>query len=485
MAEFTMTINGAAARSAASFPVINPATEEVVAEAPSCTREQLDLAMVTAEAAFPGWSRDEARRRDLMLQAAAAIDRAAPEIIPVLTAEQGKPLGDARFEASLPGRWLRHFAGLGLPGDEVLQEDEVAISILQRRPMGVIAGITPWNFPLYQAIEKIAPALAAGNTIVIKPSPYTPLTTLMLGELLRPVFPPGVVNVVSGGDDLGQWITTHPVPRKVVFTGSVATGKRVAAAAGADIKLVTLELGGNDPAIVLDDADVTDIAPKIFWTAFGNCGQICNAIKRVYAPANLYDDLVAALADQANAAKVGPGDVEGVHIGPLNNKAQWRRVKALTEDALVAGAVAAAGGHALPGPGYFFAPTVLRGVSDGVRVVDEEQFGPVLPVIKYSSIDDAVSRANNSHFGLSASVWSADSGRARAVADRLQAGTVGVNSHMVGGEQICYGGIKWSGTGVVNGYLGLLGYLIPRVVNTARSWQGVELPAALEATGVQ
>jgi acyl-CoA reductase-like NAD-dependent aldehyde dehydrogenase len=480
MTEFTMTIDGEAARAAASSPVIDPATEDVIADAPLCSRDQLDLAMEAAARALPSWSRDEPARRELMRRAAEVMDSAADSIVPILTAEQGKPLGDSGFEASLPGRWLRHFADVELPADEILQEDEIAISILERRPIGVVAGITPWNFPLYQAIEKIAPALAAGNTIVIKPSPYTPLTTLMLGESLRSVFPPGVVNVVSGTDDLGHWITTHSIPRKIAFTGSVATGRRVASVSGADLKLLTLELGGNDPAIVLDDVDVAEVAPKIFWTAFGNCGQICNAIKRVYAPKRVYDDLVEALAEQAKAVKVGSGRDPGVQMGPLNNRAQWERVKELTDDALSAGAVAAAGGQPLPGPGYFFAPTVLRDVSDGVRVVDEEQFGPVLPIVKYDTIDDAISRANNSHFGLSASVWSADADRAAAVAELLEAGTVGINSHMIGGERICYGGAKWSGIGVANGYLGLLGYTVPRVVNRARAWHGVELPAALE-----
>jgi acyl-CoA reductase-like NAD-dependent aldehyde dehydrogenase len=293
------------------------------------------------------------------------------------------------------------------------------------------------------------------------------------------------VNIVSGTDEVGEWMTTHPVPRKVAFTGSVATGKRVAAAVAPDLKLLTLELGGNDPAIVLDDADVGEIAPKILWTAFGNCGQICNAIKRVYAPPSLYDPLVEALAEHARAIVVGPGDAAGVHLGPLNNRPQRERVSELARDAVAAGARAVCGGDVLPGPGYFFAPTILRDVSDGVRVVDEEQFGPVLPVIRYSTVEDAIARANATHFGLSASVWSSDPDRAAGVADRLEAGTVGINSHMIGGERICYGGVKWSGIGVVNGREGLLGYTIPRVVNRARAWQGVELPAALEATGAQ
>lgn len=478
-----MTIDGEAVHGADRFPVLNPATEEVVAQAPECSRQQLDDAFTAALRALPAWSADAELRRELLLRAAESLDAFAPDIVPVLTAEQGMPLGDSGFEAGLPGRWFRHYAGLGVPADEILQADEIAVSVLQRRPIGVVAAITPWNFPLYQAVEKLAPALMAGNTVVVKPSPYTPLTTLMLGERLRALFPPGVVNVVSGSDEVGRWMTAHPSARKVAFTGSVATGRRVSEAVASDLKLLTLELGGNDPAIVLDDADVAEIAPKIFWTAFGNCGQICNAIKRVYAPIALYDELVDALAELARNVKVGPGTEQGVHMGPLNNRAQWLRVKELVDDAIAGGGRVVTGGHPLPGPGYFFAPTILRDVSDGVRIVDEEQFGPALPVIAYDSVHDAIRRANDTHFGLSASVWSGDPGRAEAVGDQLETGTVGINSHMIGGERICYGGVKWSGIGVVNGREGLLQYTYPRVVNRARAWQGLELPAVLEATG--
>jgi acyl-CoA reductase-like NAD-dependent aldehyde dehydrogenase len=483
MATFSMTIDGKAVHQLDTFPVLDPATEEVIAQAPKCSRGQLDEAFAAAARAFPAWSADGQRRRELLMRAAQDLDAFASEIIPVLTAEQGKPLGDSSFEAALPGRWFRHYAGLGVPEDEVLQEDEIVVSILQRRPVGVIAAITPWNFPLYQAVEKLAPALMAGNTVVLKSSPHTPLTTLMLGERLRALLPPGVVNVVCGSDEVGEWMTAHPIPRKVAFTGSVATGRRVAEAVASDLKLLTLELGGNDPAIVLEDADVAEIAPKIFWTAFGNCGQICNAVKRVYVPAGLHDEFVQALAEIARGVVVGPGTQEGVHMGPLNNRAQWSRVKDLVDDALAAGGRAVAGGHPLPGPGYFFAPTVLADVTDGMRIVDEEQFGPVLPVIRYDGVQDAVRRANDTHFGLSASVWSADPERAATVADQLEAGTVGINSHMIGGERICYGGVKWSGIGVANGREGLLQYTYPRVINRARAWQGLELPAVLEATG--
>jgi acyl-CoA reductase-like NAD-dependent aldehyde dehydrogenase len=255
---------------------------------------------------------------------------------------------------------------------------------------------------------KIAPALRAGNTVVLKPSPFTPLATLRLGELLRSVLPPGVLNVVSGGDALGAWMTEHPAARKISFTGSVATGKRVAAAAAPDLKRITLELGGNDPAIVLDDADVDAVADGIFWGSFGNAGQICSAIKRVYVPDSLHGALVDALADRARSVKVCDGREKGAQLGPISTRPQFERVCELVEDALAGGARAAAGGTPLDGPGNFFAPTVLTDVEDGARIVDEEQFGPALPVVAYRDLEDAVARANHTHFGLCGSVWGAD-----------------------------------------------------------------------------
>ncbi|MCI3949721.1 MAG: aldehyde dehydrogenase family protein, partial [Acidimicrobiales bacterium] len=285
-----------------------------------------------------------------------------------------------------------------------------------RKPLGVVAAITPWNFPVSLASWKIAPALLAGNTMVLKPSPFTPLSSLRIGELLRAALPPGVLNVVSGGDALGGWMTAHPVPRKISFTGSVATGKRVAAAAAPDLKRVTLELGGNDPAILLDDVDPDAVVDKVFWAAFANNGQVCSAIKRVYVPEALYGRVVDALADRARAVRVGDGAAEGTELGPVNNRPQFERVAELVDDAVRGGARAVAGGSAREGSGYFFEPTILADVSDGTRIVDEEQFGPALPVIAYRDLDDAVERANATHFGLSGSVWSGDPDRGAEVA---------------------------------------------------------------------
>jgi len=283
MSDFTMTIGGKSAPAVDSFDVINPATGAAFTTAPECTKAQLDTAMQAAADAYRTWRRDEAARREVLQRCAAVITERAGELAPILTQEQGKPLPQAFAEIMGAAMWFTYTATLQLPV-EVLQDDESAHIEVRRRPLGVVAAITPWNFPLILATWKIAPALLAGNTVVLKPSPFTPLTSLKLGELLRDVVPAGVVNVISGGNDLGGWMTSHPIPRKISFTGSVATGKKVAAAAAPDLKRVTLELGGNDPAIVLPDANPKEIAAKLFWGAFQNCGQGCSAIKRVYAP---------------------------------------------------------------------------------------------------------------------------------------------------------------------------------------------------------
>jgi acyl-CoA reductase-like NAD-dependent aldehyde dehydrogenase len=462
-----MTIGGHGVEAARSFGVVNPATGAVHAQAPDCSPEQLDQAMAAASGAYRDWKRDLEARRKALHTAADLLMAKAGEIAPVLTGEQGKPLKDANIEVFGAAVWLKYFADLELPR-EVIQDDERAFAEVIRRPMGVVAAITPWNFPLVLASWKIGPALLAGNTMVLKPSPYTPLATLKMGELLREAFPPGVLNVISGNDPLGARMTEHPTPRKISFTGSVATGKRVAAAAAPDLKRVTLELGGNDPAILLDDVDVPAAADKLFAGAFANNGQVCSAIKRVYVPERLYSDVVEALAVRAGNARVGDGMLEGVEYGPINNRPQFERVAELVADALASGARAAAGGKPVGGPGFFFEPTILADLSDGTRIVDEEQFGPALPIIAYRDLDDAISRANGTHFGLSGSVWSSDPERAASVAEELECGTAWVNTHLALAPHQPFGGFKWSGVGVENGPWGLHAFTELQVLHRSR-----------------
>jgi acyl-CoA reductase-like NAD-dependent aldehyde dehydrogenase len=474
MSDFVMTIGGDTVPAPDSFGVINPATGDVFAQAPECSREQLDAAFDAASKAQRDWKLDEDVRRQTLLKMADVLLASTGELAPVLTAEQGKPLGDANIEVFAAAIWCQYFANIETP-PQVIQDDAEARVEVVRRPVGVVAAITPWNFPLTLAFWKIAPALLAGNTLVLKPSPFTPLTTLKVAEILRDVMPPGILNVVSGGDELGAWMTGHPVPRKVSFTGSIETGKKVAMSAAPDLKRVTLELGGNDPAIVLDDADPAVVSKAIFAGAFNNNGQVCSAIKRVYVPEALYDDVVEGLVAQAAAVKVGDGTDEGTKLGPINNKPQFERVKELVGDALSHGATAAVGGHAMDRPGYFFEPTILAGLSDGTRIVDEEQFGPALPVISYRDVDDVVERANATHFGLSGSVWSSDSERAAGVAGRLECGTAWVNTHLALAPQQPFGGFKWSGVGVENGPWGLAEFSEIQVMHRSKSADGLNL----------
>jgi len=462
-----MTVGGKDVHTVDTFGVCNPATGRVFAQAPDCSPAQLDEAVQAAADAFPLWRDDIGARRGALLAAAARIEESAQELATLLTMEQGKPLADAHFEVMVTAMTLRGTAALDLPREVIRDDDEERIEVLHQ-PMGVVAAITPWNVPLIQAAMKFAPALLAGNTVVLKPSPFTPLSSLALGVVLRDALPPGVLNVVSGQDPLGAQLAAHPTVRKVSFTGSVAAGKHVAASAAPDLKRITLELGGNDAGILLDDFDLDVHADKLFWGAFVNCGQICAALKRLYVPRARYTEVVDALADRARSVEVGDGMLPDVRMGPLATAPQFARVQELVSDALAGGAIAAAGGRRLDGDGYFFAPTILRDLEDGVRVVDEEQFGPVLPVIPYDDIDDAVARANRTHFGLDGSVWSADPERAAAVAARLECGTSWVNTHAMPAPGVPFSGHKWSGLGVAGGLAGLLSYTETKVLHVVR-----------------
>jgi acyl-CoA reductase-like NAD-dependent aldehyde dehydrogenase len=427
--ELTMTIDGKPVLATGFFPVENPATGEVVTHAPDATEAQLDDAFEAAARARPPWSADAGGREAGLLAAAGAVAGAVDELAELITVEQGKPLAEARAEVWATAAAFRHFASTRFE-PTVLQDGPGARVVVRRRPVGVVAAITPWNSPIMVAGGmKIAPALAAGNTIVLKPSPFTPLGTLRLGQLLALALPPGVVNVVSGGGALGRWMTTHPVPRLITFTGSPQTGRIVAEAAARDLKRAVLELGGNDPAILLDDVAIPDVAEALFWGAFGNAGQTCVAIKRIYVPERLCDELVDALAALADAVVVGDGHDPETQVGPLTVEGQRVIVADLVNDATVRGGRVVAGGATIEGPGYFYRPTVLDSVTDGFPIVDQEQFGPALPVVSYRDVEEVLARVNASDYGLGGSVWSADPDRARLVADSIQAGTTWVNTH--------------------------------------------------------
>jgi acyl-CoA reductase-like NAD-dependent aldehyde dehydrogenase len=462
-----LLIGGRLEGGARRLPVVNPATEAVIARAAGADRAQADAAVEAAWRAFGGWAErpveDRARRLDHF---ANALMGRIEEMALWLTLEQGKPLAAARREVTACAAILAHFSKARLPRT-VVRADEQSLITIVREPLGVVAAITPWNFPLLLLAMKIGPALIAGDTVVIKPAQTTPLTTSLLGELCAEIFPPGVVNVVVDDGDLGDALTSHPLVAKVAFTGSTPTGRRVMANAASGLKRLTLELGGNDPAIVLDDADVEAVAAKLYAGATLNSGQVCFAIKRLYAPARIYDVLCGALAELARRAVVGEGVRPEVEIGPVQNRRQFERLQAYAEEARGAGAVLA-GGEWPGGPGFFVPPMIVAGLPDSARLVREEQFGPILPVLKYDDLDDAIARANDSDYGLGASVWTGDADRGAAVAERVRSGVVWVNKLFDLPPDVPFGGARQSGIGVECGEEGLLAFTQTKVVNVAR-----------------
>jgi acyl-CoA reductase-like NAD-dependent aldehyde dehydrogenase len=462
-----MTIDGRSVKAERTFEVMNPATGSRLASAPDCTRSQVDEVMEGALRAFHIWRLDDAARCAAMQAAAIELEAAATDLALILTAEQGKPLRDSLAEVETSVKWFRWYAEPDLVNPEIVEDGDERKIEVYRRPLGPAVAITPWNFPIQLAGKKAAQALRPGNTLVIKPSPYTPLATLKFVEVLQKAFPPGVLSAVTGGADLGAWMTEHPLTRKISFTGSTGVGKLVAAAAVPDLKRITLELGGNDAAVVLDDADPLTVAKGIFDRALVNCGQTCAAIKRAYVPERLFDDVVEALAECARDAVIGDGMDPLTDYGPLNNRPQLRIVSDLVDDALHNGARAAVGGEAPEGAGYFYRPTILSNVHDGMRIVDEEQFGPALPVLSYSSLDDAVERANSGKYGLGGSVWTSDPQRGGEVASRLECGTAWVNTHAITTPDQPFAGAKWSGMGVENGRWGLYDFTQLQAIHTA------------------
>jgi acyl-CoA reductase-like NAD-dependent aldehyde dehydrogenase len=357
--------------------------------------------------------------------------------------------------------------GIEIPVETLVDNEQQHIE-LRYRPLGVVGIITPWNAPVNLALGPLVSALYTGNTVVLKPSPYTPLTTLKLGELMRPIFPAGVVNVLAGGAELGRFMTEHPAIDKISFTGSVATGKKVLASAAGTLKRVTLELGGNDPAIIMDDVDPKAIAKKVFFASFVNSGQVCMAIKRIYAHEKIYDALCEALAEEANKAVVGDGLDPKTELGPIQNKMQYDKVRAIIEDTKRRGARILAGGDVPDRPGYFVTPTIVVDVPEDSRLVREEQFGPIVPILKFNDLDDALARANDTRYGLSGSVWTSDVDRGAEIAAKLEVGTAWVNQHRATSAFVPFGGAKESGYGRQYSVLGLKGYMEPEVISVAK-----------------
>jgi acyl-CoA reductase-like NAD-dependent aldehyde dehydrogenase len=437
--------------------VRNPATGQVVGLSPLATPSDLDAAVAAARAAFPSWAaRSSADRAEICGRVAETIDAHAEELAHLLTLEQGKPLNGlgSRFEIGGAVAWTRHTASLDLPV-EVVQDGPDGRVELHRKPIGVVGAITPWNWPVMIACWHIIPAIRTGNTVVLKPSPNTPLSTIRLVELINEVLPAGVVNVITDNNDLGAALTSHPDVAKITFTGSTATGRRVMASAADTLKRLTLELGGNDAGIVLPDADPKAIAEGLFWGAFINSGQTCAALKRLYVHDSIYDAVCDALAAYASAIKIGDGLAEDAVLGPLQNAAQFGIVSDFVADAIARGGRVLTGGAPSGGPGYFYPITLVADLDHGAKLVDFEQFGPALPIIRYHDIEEAITKANDNPSGLGGSVWSGDIATAKQVAARLECGSVWINKHGAIQPNAPFGGVKQSGIGVEFGVDGL------------------------------
>lgn len=460
MQKYNMLIGGNAYEAASYVDVKNPANGETVGLMPVATPADLDKAVAMATEAFGSWSTtSDAERNGACLKIADVIAAHAEELAQLLTREQGKPLGGlgSRFEVGGAEAWTRFTAALELPV-EVLQDNNEGRVELHRKPIGVVGSITPWNWPVMIAVWHIIPAIRAGNTVVIKPSRLTPLSTIRLVELINEVVPAGVLNVVTGDDsvfNVGAAMSSHSGIAKIAFTGSTATGRKIMSSAAETLKRMTLELGGNDAGIVLPDADPRQIAEGLFWGAFINNGQTCAALKRLYVHDSIYEQVCEELVRIAKAVPMGDGMNEASVLGPIQNEMQFSRVRDLVEDAKAKGGRILTGGAPTGGPGHFYPITLVADVDHGSRLVDEEQFGPALPIIRYSDLDEVIDRANDNPNGLGGSVWSADLVRAKEVALRLRCGSVWINKHGAIQPNAPFGGVKQSGIGVSFGIEGL------------------------------
>ena len=438
------------------FDVINPATGAVFAQCPAGSLGQLDQAVNAAQLAFKSWRHSSHPDRcERLLAIAADIEQEAPSLARLIVLEQGKPLELAFSEVMGAAAWTRYAAGQEIAVERVEETPTQRIE-LHRKPLGVVASITPWNWPFMIAVWHIMPALRAGNCVISKPSSLTPLSTLGLAEIIARHVPRGVINCVTGEQGFGSAITSHPGIQKIVFTGSTATGQSVMRGAASNLKRLTLELGGNDAAIVLPGTPVEAVAEAIFQAAFLNMGQTCAALKRLYIHESQYEAFADALMHIAARQVVGDGLDAGVTFGPVQNLEQLELVEALVDDARANGARVLCGGARLDHPGFFYPPTLVADVTDGHRLVDEEQFGPVLPLIAYRDVEDVLKRANAGDMGLGGSVWGPDVEQAQALGSRLESGVAWVNCHAQIQPNTPFGGSKMSGFGVEFGLEGLL-----------------------------
>lgn len=449
------------------FLSLNPSTLEVIGEVTNTSREEIDAKIEKAKKAQKLWSaRPDAERKDILLKVAEALQQNSKHLAEWITREQGKPLNGpgANFEMQACVGWTQVPASLDLP-EEIVFEDDTRKDVLYRNPIGVVAAIAPWNWPLMIAIWQIIPSLRMGNAVIIKPSEYTTFCSLEMIKVINSVLPEDILQVVTGKGDVGGYLTSHPEIGKIMFTGSIATGKKVIEASAKNMARLTLECGGNDAGIILPGLDIAQHIDSIFWGAFLNMGQTCACLKRLYVHENDYEKVVKALADYSSNIPMGNGADESSVLGPIQNKMQYDKIQDLILDAENIGADFIFTGQKPDLEGYFIPVTLVGNVNNGDRIVDEEQFGPVLPIIKYKTLEEAISKANDSENGLGASVWSDDLDEAQKVATQLEAGTVWINQHGAIHPFVPFGGAKQSGYGVEFGMEGLKAVTVPKVIS--------------------
>ncbi|WP_423997203.1 aldehyde dehydrogenase family protein [Maribacter sp. IgM3_T14_3] len=467
MKTYNVSINGELKTSTDTFEVKNPATDEVIGFAPISNEEEVKEAIEAAKAAQKDWAaQSDKYRKGKLMEAAKVLEDNTEYLAQWITKEQGKAMAGpgSMFEMQACVGWTQVPASLDLPV-EVVFEDEARRDELHRKPVGVVGAIAPWNWPLMIAIWQIMPSLRAGNTVVIKPSEYTTIGTLEMVRLLNTVLPAGVLNSIAGGGKVGAMLVESKDVDKIMFTGSTSTARKIIEASGNNMARLTLECGGNDPAIILPGTDMTSKAGDLFWGAFINQGQTCACAKRLYVHENDYENVINILNDVSGQMAMGNGMDEGVLLGPIQNKMQFDKVVDLVEDAKANGARVIRGGKATGGAGYFYPITLIADVDNGSRIVDEEQFGPVLPIIKYKTVEEAIQKANDTRTGLGASVWSDNIDEATKVAQQIESGTVWINQHGAIHPMVPFGGVKDSGYGVEFGIEGLKSVTQPRVIS--------------------